>query len=307
MKGNAPDHKRLMERREAYRPNIIPAGGLLLPAGADVQSYGIFVEVVAFAEDRQSWSVTATFFEGPTDNPQQGAWLLLEEFFESEFADAFGVLRKIEALAVDAGYRTNQVLEWCRRHPNAYAIKGVEGRGVPAISAPVNKSVNKRGKKKRFGAARSWPVGTWPLKAEFYGNLYKSGLKAGEAYDPPGYCHFHQDLGEEYFQQITAEYFKQSLVKGKLHEEWLKRRPDNHFLDCRIYAMAMAEHLGLSTMSKEAWAKLRASREPELITDLLSPPSHQMMAADEKPVTIAEPEKELPKQPEKENRWKRRK
>jgi phage terminase large subunit GpA-like protein len=134
------------------------------------------------------------------------------------------------------------------------------------------------------------------------------GLAAGEATDPPGYCHFHKDLGEEYFQQITAEYFKQSLVKGKLHEEWLKRRPDNHFLDCRIYAMAMAEHLGLSTMTKEAWAKLRASLEPALITDLLSPPSHQLMSAREPPAAAPPPPPaaSAPKPPEKENRWKKR-
>jgi phage terminase large subunit GpA-like protein len=303
MKGNAPDHKRLMERREDYSSNVIPAGGLLFTAGADVQGYGIFCEGVAFSEDRQTWNVFAEFFEGATDNPQQGAWVLLEEFFASEFSDAHGVLRKIEALAVDSGYRTNQVLEWCRRHPNAYAIKGVEGRGVPAISAPSNKSVNKRGKKKRFGSARSWPVGTWPLKAEFYGNLYKMGLAAGEATDPPGYCHFHKELGEEYFQQITAEYFKQSLVKGKLHEEWLKRRPDNHFLDCRIYAMAMAEHLGLSTMTKEAWARLRAQREPEIAPDLLSPDSHQAIAATGS-VDVVKPVKtELPKKERRRSRW----
>lgn len=280
MKGNAPDHKRLMERREDYKPGAIPAGGLLFTAGADVQSYGIFCEAVAFSEDRQSWCVVAEFFEGATDNPQQGAWQLLEAFLDREFPDANGVLRKVDALAVDSGYRPNQVLEWCRRHPRAYAIKGEGGRGIPAISAPAKKSVTKGGKRKRFGSAQSWPVGTWALKAEFYGNLHKTGLVAGEACDPPGYCHFHKDLGEEYFLQLTAEYFKSTLVKGKLREEWVPSRRDNHFLDCRIYAMAMAEHLGLSKMTKDAWAKLRASLEPEIEADLLSSVSHQVMAGE---------------------------
>ena len=80
MKGNAPDHKRLMERSETYLPGTIAAGGLLFTAGADVQSYGIYAEAVVFSEDRQSWNVVAEFFEGATDNPQAGAWLLLEEF-----------------------------------------------------------------------------------------------------------------------------------------------------------------------------------------------------------------------------------
>ncbi len=273
MKGNAPDHQRLMERRESYPAGTIPAGGLILVAGADVQSYGIYCEVVAFGEDRQSWNVSAEFLEGATDNPQAGAWLLLEEFTEQEFPDAFGVLRKIEARGVDSGYRTNQVLEWCRRHSNAYAVKGMPGRGVPAISPPTRKSVTKRGKRKRFGSAMTWPVGTWALKAELYGNLHKTGLRSGEACDPPGYCHFHSDLGEEYFQQLTAEYFTQKLTKGKMHEEWALRREHNHFLDCRIYAMAMAEHLGLSRLTKSQWAALRARYEPENVPDLLSPAS----------------------------------
>lgn len=305
MKGNAPDHQRLMERREKYPSQVIPAGGLLFTCGVDVQSYGIYAEGVAFGEDRQSWNVFAEFFEGATDNPQTGAWSLLEAFVGQEFPDAYGVLHRIEAIAVDSGYRTNQVLEWCRRHPNAYATKGMPGRGVPAISLPARKSVNRRGKRKKYGSAMSWPVGTWSLKAEFYGNLHKTGLAAGEATDPPGYCHFHGELGEEYFQQITAEYFDRKLVKGKLHEEWKKRREHNHFLDCRIYSMAMAEHLGLSRMSKAEWARLRAAREPEVTADLLSPVSVQLVAAPPpEPETSPAP---IPAaQPKKENRWNKR-
>lgn len=307
MRGNAPDHQRLMERRENYPAGVIPPGGLLFVAGADVQGYGIYCEGVAFAEDRQSWNVFAEFFEGPTDNPSSGAWKLLEEFTSQEFPDAFGVLRKIEALAVDSGFNTNQVLEWCRRHPNAYAIKGMPGRGVPAISQPLRKSVTKRGKRKKFGSALHWPVGTWSLKAEFYGNLHKTGLKAGEANDPPGYCHFHSDLGEEYFQQITAEYFSQKLVKGKLHEEWAQRRTHNHFLDCRVYAMAMAEHLGISRMTKAQWAELRASREPEIVPDLFTPQTSTIIARTEQAADTLPP-KPVPDQQTKarENRWKKR-
>jgi phage terminase large subunit GpA-like protein len=284
MKGNAPDHVRLMERREDYRPETIPAGGLLFVGGADVQSHGIYVELVAFGQDRQSWTVAAAYLQGATDNPQAGAWVLLDEFTSREFPDAHGVLRPLDALGVDAGYRTNQVLEWCRRRPNTYAVKGEPGRGRPAISQPQRKSVTKKGKRKRYGSTMSWPVGTWSLKAEFYGNLHKTGLAAGEPCDPPGYCHFHKELGEEYFQQITAEYFEQKLIRGKLFEEWKPRRVDNHWLDCRIYAMAMAEHIGLSRMSPADWARLRAVYEPVGEVDLLSSPPERIAATSVEPV-----------------------
>jgi phage terminase large subunit GpA-like protein len=282
-RGNAPDHKRLMERREAYPQDVVPAAGLLFTAGADVQHDGIYVEAVAFAEDRQTWSVTIDFFEGATDDPNAGAWVKLEAFRATMFRDAFGAVREIEAMGVDAGdgNRTTQVQEWCRRHAGCYAVRGVKGRGVPAISVPTKKSVRKSGKRQKYGSALSWPVGTWGLKGEFFGNLHKFGLAGGEAADPPGYCHFGDWMGEEYFLQITAEHFLQAMVRGRLVEEWKRTRRDNHFLDCRIYAMAMAELLGLSKMTRDDWARLRASRVPGRQVDMLSTPSEKLAARTE--------------------------
>lgn len=270
MKGNAPDYQRLMERREDYLRGVIPAEGLIVTAGADVQHNGIFLEVVAFAEDRQSWTVEAEFFPGATDDPGRGAWVLLDAFVSNPLEDAFGQQRKIQALAVDSGDggRANQVYEWCRRGPDRYAIKGMGGRGVPAIGQASKKSVTKKGKRKRFGSVMVWPVGTWSLKSELYGNMHKPGLAAGEPCDPPGYCHFGMWLGEEYFKQMTAEYFDQRLVRGRMIEEWKPLRRDNHFLDCRVYAMAMAEHMDLSRLKPEQWAALRARLTPTAAPDL---------------------------------------
>lgn len=299
-KGNAPDHKRLMERREGYPAETIPPGGLIFTGGADIQSYGIYLVLVAFSEDRQSWCMTAEFFEGATDNPQTGAWLLFEAYISQEFPDAWGVLWRPDAIGVDSGYRTNQVLEFCRRHAGTYATKGVGGRGVPAISPPTRKSVTRKGKRKRYGSAMSWPVGTWSLKQELMGNLHKTGIAAGEAVDPPGYVHFHKELAEEFFQQLTSEYFEQKLVNGKFHEEWKKRREHNHWLDCWIIAMAMAEQMGITRMRSEDWSALRAQRMPPTEADLLSPPPVRAQA----PVATAQASAALP-DPERQrsNRW----
>lgn len=74
VKGNAPEFERLMERREPFPEMMVPADGLILVAGADVQHNGIWAVVVAFGEDRQSWVLGVRFFEGATDNPGEGAW-----------------------------------------------------------------------------------------------------------------------------------------------------------------------------------------------------------------------------------------
>ena len=272
VKGNAPEYERLMERREPFREMAVPADGLILVAGADVQHNGIWCVTVAFGEDRQSWVLGVRFFEGTTDNIGEGAWVALDTFFAEPLDDAFGGRRKIEALAVDGGDggRTNQVLEWCRRRANAYAIKGVGGRGVPAISVPAKKSVTRRGKRKKFGSAMLWPIGTWGLKAELFANLHKPGLRSGEAFDPPGYVHFGEFLPKEYFLQLTAEAFVAEVVKGRIREDWKVLRRDNHCLDAQVYAMAMAEMLGLSTMRADDWAALRQRLHPERQPDLLN-------------------------------------
>jgi phage terminase large subunit GpA-like protein len=285
MKGNAPDHIRLFERRDMTLDmrGVIPADGLILVAGVDVQHDGLYFEAVAFGEDRQSWSVESEFLAGATDDINAGAWLELEALRVRDFRDAWGATRRIEAMAVDGGdgNRVTQVFEWCRQRPGCYAVKGVPGRGAPAIVKPALKSVNKRGKGQRIRGVLLWGVGTWSLKHEFYGNLHKSGKTSGGAIDPPGYCHFGQWQELEFFLQLTAEYFKQTEKKGKFHEEWAKLRKDNHFLDARIYAMAMAEHLGLSRLNKQSWAALRAKLTPKAAADLFDGEAASVMAGQE--------------------------
>ncbi|TIO51656.1 MAG: terminase, partial [Mesorhizobium sp.] len=100
-------------------------------------------------------------------------------------------------------------------------------------------------------------------------NLHKPGLRSGEPADPPGYVHFGDFLPKEYFLQLTAEAFVAEVVRGKFHEEWKRLRPDNHCLDAQVYAMAMAEMLGLSTNRADDWAALRERLRPASEPDLL--------------------------------------
>ena len=46
--GEAPDWQRLAERREAWAPGTVPAHGLFLTAGADVQKDRIEIDVWAW-------------------------------------------------------------------------------------------------------------------------------------------------------------------------------------------------------------------------------------------------------------------
>ncbi|WBL75613.1 phage terminase large subunit family protein [Bradyrhizobium xenonodulans] len=287
LKGEAPEFDRLLARREDYKQGHVPARGLLFVMGADVQHTGIWVEGVAFASNGESWSVVHDFLEGDTTDHKGGAFAKLEKLYDQKFPDAFGGTRLVDCMAIDAGDggRANQVYRFCRGRARAFAIKGVSGWSAPAIGTPIQVDIKLSGKKIKKGATL-WPVGTWALKATFYSNLVKDGRRAGAEQDPDGYCHHHAGCDERYFKQQTAEYLKTTVRRGRTVKEWQETGP-NHLLDCRIYAMAMAEYLGLSRLTADQWAAIAKERGvPQVLQqpDLLAPDAVKIAAAEPAPV-----------------------
>jgi phage terminase large subunit GpA-like protein len=263
IKGDAPDHVRLMERREDYPKGRIPARGLMLTAAADVQMNGIYVEVVAWAPNRESWVVFVDVVEGDTTNANGGAFLKLGEIYDREWPDAFGNRRKVDAFAIDSGFRSHVVYHWCQSRHNAYAVDGRDGWHLPAIGTPSVKDIDLDGRK--LGYVKLWPVGTWPLKGHWYEDLRKEGKSAGHEVDPPGYCHFGKFLDENYFKQVTAEYLADVRNRGRQTKRWEPRgNQANHWFDCRVYNMAVADHLGLSSMTEDEWKILARERAPAI-------------------------------------------
>ncbi len=279
-KDDAPDHARLMERREDAPPRgHVPPKGLLLVAAADVQMRGIWVEILAIAPDRQSWVVDAFYCDGSTeapgslsDPPDSGSAFsqMLHKTIGREFPDAWGGVRRIDALAIDSGYRSHVVYATARACQRQHAMTGedmifaVDGRdgwGKPPIGTPSLVDIDLSGRKVKKGC-KIWPIGTWSLKGAFYADLRKDGLRAGAEVDPEGYCHFGTWLDETYFKQLTAEYLAEETYRGRARKVWKLRASerDNHFLDCRVYNLALAEYLGLSSLTPGEWASLAKAR-----------------------------------------------
>lgn len=262
-RGDAPDWGRLFSRREDYAPRTIPPGGLVFTCGCDVQGDGIYYEVVAWGRDKQTWSVDQGFLVGNTADPFDQVWLALDELYERRYGDAYGNFWPVDAFGIDSGFNTNQVYMWAAKHPRARAIKGDDGWQKAAISASPSKvDINWQGKRRKYGA-QLWHVGTWGLKSELYANLRKEGARDGQEYDPPGYCHFAMFHDEAYFKQLTAEFLKETVIKGRTVKVWHASAP-NHLHDCRIYNMAMAAHLGVDRMNVAEWDQVQHDRTEPL-------------------------------------------
>jgi phage terminase large subunit GpA-like protein len=289
-RGDAPDHEKLMARREDYGRGQIPVGALLVTVGCDVQMRGIYYEVLAHAPDRSTWVIEAGYLDGDTTEVDAGAFAELTKLYNRHWPDAYGNTWRHDEFGVDANYRTNTVYEWTRRHAGTKALQGRDGWGRPALGTASDQDVDYRGKRIK-GGAKLRGVGTWPLKSTFYSYLaLQSELKHGAPHHPAGYCHFGTFLDEIYFKQITSEFLAKEKFRGRERQVWqVRASAENHFLDCRIYGMAIAEAY-LASFTSDDWAaraKERGLPEDLRAPDLFTPKEFAAAEKFEPPATAS--------------------
>lgn len=271
--GDAPEWKRLYDRRELYQIGTVPAGGLILFAGCDVQKDRLEVEVVAYGRRLESWSVDyivipgdTSVLEGPTS-----PWPKLTELMDRQFDHQAGGALQIRRMAIDSGYNTNTVYQYVRNWP-ANRVIAVDGRDSyqMIIGQPKSVEVTVQGKRKGR-SVKLWPIGSSMAKTELYGWL-KQEKPTDESGDdlPWGYCHFPQ-YPEQYFRGITAEEIVPRLVKGFRRYQWEKVYERNEPLDCRVYARASAALDGVDRFDDGKWSDLekavtvvKAADEPKV-------------------------------------------
>jgi phage terminase large subunit GpA-like protein len=265
---DAPDWHPLYKRRESYKELTIPADALIVVMGVDVQKRGLFVEITGWTSDRRSYVILAQYLSagsaekpGDTSDPDDPCWKRLSELHETPLADAFGGSRRIDATGIDCRYNASCVYEWVRRHHNSYAIRTEEGWGRQALSAPHLIDYDWRGKRVRKGV-QQWKCGSYNLKARFYAYLNRetSISDDGSIAAPSGYCHFGDFLDEGYFRQITAEYIGTDKAGNRI---WKQREFDNHWLDCRVMAMALvfgAPVFDIGNRADDFWRQLAYER-----------------------------------------------
>ncbi len=163
--GDAPDWQKLYDRREAYKIGIMPPGGLVLTAGADVQKDRIEVEIVAWGRGRESWSVDYRVLEGDTSRP--AVWTKLTGLLNETFATGSGLELPILQLAVDSGFATTEVYQWARKQGNRVLVIKGDARAPALLGAASPVEVGPAGARIKRGV-RVWPVNSGMAKEELY-------------------------------------------------------------------------------------------------------------------------------------------
>lgn len=226
-KSNASE---LLGRRERYDAgDLLPAGAVIITAGADVQADRIECELVAFGRDEESWSLAYVVLPGDPARPE--VWSQLDQVLSVTFKHPCGRELSVAAACVDAGFQQATVQAFCveRLHRRIYATKGAAGQ------RPIWPRVHSQGKNNQ----PLWIVGVDAAKEALYGRL--KIIEPG-----PGYCHFpvgdQHDLA--YFEQLTAETCRVRYHKGFARREWVKPPgARNEALDARCYAYAALQSL----------------------------------------------------------------
>lgn len=228
--GERIDEFSLFDRKEDFGETL-PAGAVVLVAGVDVQDDRLACEIVAYGKGEESWSIYYEEIYGDPSGPQLWQdldFILSQTFTHPEKGDMI-----VRSTCIDSGgHYTQQVYNYVklRAGRRIFAIKGIGGEGKPIIGRPS---------KNNIGKINLFPVGTDTAK-----ELLFARLKIDEP--GPGYCHFPLDREEEYFRMLTAEKKVLRYFKGRPKREWVKTRQRNEALDCRVYAMAALQVMGIN-------------------------------------------------------------
>ena len=290
LKGEAPGWRELMERAQnlkvAHRGEI-PDWVLFLTAGVDVQANRLEVVIYGWGIGKTRIAINWIVLEGDTSDLT--VWTKLTEIWQTEYRTRSGLIRFIENIAVDAGFRPDMVLSWVRGkesavrgRPKAMAVRGTSRVTDWVLGSPRKTDFKDHGRndgKRR--TAMVWWVGSHIGKASFYGFLGLQGPNEAGQF-PPGFVHFADDFDDSFFQQATAETMRPVEKRnGGLAYEWvLPSGKRNEVLDCSVYAHAAAIELGMDRLTPQQWEALyleRTACAPErgqldLLAAVVAPP-----------------------------------
>lgn len=258
-KGDAPEWEMLFNKREQYKPNVVPNEVVLLTMGVDVQGNRIEMEIVGWCEGKKSYSIDYRILEGDTSSSSSEVWKALLAVVNETFVREDGNQMQIRLTCLDSGFNTQTVYNFCRDFGGSRVVPVKGNKNQPVISQnPTQVDTLKNGK--RVGSVRLWNIGVGIVKSELYGWLKQNKSETGIA--PDGYCYF-PEYGPNYFKGLVSEQLQFRLVKGYRVYEWVKIFERNEPLDCRVYARAASHILGIDRWSSDRWAQEREYYSPQ--------------------------------------------
>jgi phage terminase large subunit GpA-like protein len=267
----------------------MPAKALVITAAIDTQNDRLEFKAVAWGEGMECWVIDYQVIMGSP--AEQETWEKADQLLLGKYRhDGSGLMVGISSAFIDSGGTATQEVyqfTYSRRRRNVFAIKGASRPNRPILSSkPTLVDVTYRGKVDKKGA-QLWFIGTDTAK-----DYLQSRWKKAEG---PGAVHFSEDLTEDYYKQLTAEYRSTVYKRGKAVSVWEKKQADrNEAGDLMVYNLAAAHFCGLPKKNEYQWRVLRdrlAPKAPDLFSqpppDAAEPPATTTTTTPEQPAQTA--------------------
>jgi phage terminase large subunit GpA-like protein len=247
------DAEGLAKRAESYELLSVPAGGVVVTAGCDVQRNRVEIVQRAWGPGEQSWLVNYAVIHG--DPQRQELWDEVLNVLDMEFEHADGGKLVTYAACIDSGdgETTHAVYEFARQHKRQHilAIKGQSQPGKIILGKPTKQDINRRGQVLKKGV-EVWPYGSDTAKSTIYQRL--KNTEAG-----PGTYHWPNGLPDDYYKQLTSERQITKMVNGFPKRVWTKRDADrNEVLDCEGMALAALQYVYTRHNRTTFWTTMEA-------------------------------------------------
>jgi terminase, large subunit len=238
-------------RQSTYKRGTVPQGACLLYCGIDVQIDRLEWLLVGRGPEHKKYIVDWGTIARPIG--EADAQRALDQLLDRRWKNYCGREMGIVLAAVDAGFETDTVLEYCRRHgPNRIiAVRGVAGDFTPRIAKVQRERDSKRGTLLKY-RQNFFNVGTHTLKTGLFLDLAKDDSAT------PGHIAFPSDVEDRVLQELCSEQRIAVKKMGQIVFRWekLSDRQPNEMLDCYCYAMAAQVKYGCAWISADRWHEL---------------------------------------------------
>lgn len=253
-KGELPQWETLYSLREKYATKTVMPDVAFITAGVDVQADRLELEIVGWMHGKRSQSIDYRIIDGDTSN--ELTWSKLETLLNETFMKADGSALPVKIMAIDTGYNTQHVYNFCNRHMGTGRVVPVKGKAElgTMFSAPKPVQLTRAGQK--LNTIKVYHVGVSLIKSELYGWLKL--LPKDDGTYPNGYCHF-PEYDTTHFRGLCSEKLERTTdKKGFVKYEWKKFYKRNEALDCRVYARAAAAIFGIDYFTDAHYNQLMA-------------------------------------------------
>lgn len=257
IKSDAPEVVELQERGETYAEWSAPAEALVATCFVDVQRGGehsgesrLEYLVVGWGRGEESWRIARGKVLG---NPlEQSTWDELDHVLATPIRSAGGGVLPIHMMGVDSGDGMTQEAVYLyvrtkrRQGRDVIATKGSSQRARPIFSPPKVQDHQHDDRAAKYGL-KLYQIGTDTAKDTIAGRIKLQGRG-------PAHMHWPASIGQDYFEQITAE-VKTPGRNG--HEVWVKKAGRaNEMLDCEVGNLHLAKRMRLHQYTEAHWVRL---------------------------------------------------